>query len=62
MKAFTSDNKYSTPVTPVEKTYTITYNLDGGTNNSSNPSTYKTGNSEITLKAPTRSENTFSGR
>lgn len=61
VKAFTSDNKYSTPVTPVEKTYTITYNLDGGTNNSSNPSTYKTGNSEITLKAPTRSGYTFAG-
>ncbi len=64
VKAFTSDNKYGTPdtpVTPVEKTYTITYNLDGGTNNSSNPSTYKTGNSTITLKAPTKSGYTFAG-
>ena len=41
-------------------TYTITYNLDGGTNNSGNPATY-TIKDEITLKDAEKTGNTFSG-
>ncbi len=40
--------------------YTITYNLNEGTNDSSNPSSYKYGDS-ITLKNPTREGYTFVG-
>lgn len=40
--------------------YTITYNLNGGTNNSSNPSTYNVLYG-ISLKAPTRAGYTFTG-
>lgn len=35
-------------------TYTITYDLDGGTNNVDNPSSYQVTDSDITLKAPTK--------
>ena len=41
--------------------YTITYNLNGGTNSSSNPSTYTITDQTITLKAPTKTGNTFAG-
>lgn len=40
--------------------YTITYNLDGGTNNSENPATY-TIEDEITLKDAEKTGRTFSG-
>lgn len=40
--------------------YTITYNLDGGTNDSENPSTYNVLYG-VTLKAPTREGYTFDG-
>lgn len=40
--------------------YSITYNLNGGTNNSSNPSTY-TVLYGVSLKAPTRAGYTFTG-
>ena len=40
--------------------YAITYNLDGGSNASSNPATY-TVEDAVTLAAPTRSGYTFSG-
>ncbi len=40
--------------------YSITYNLDGGTNPSSNPSTYTVEDS-ITLASPTKSGYTFQG-
>ena len=41
-------------------TYTITYNMNGGTNNSSNPTSYTINNS-FTLKEPTRTGYTFLG-
>ncbi len=42
-------------------TYRLTYILNGGTNNSSNPSTYKVTNATITLAKPTRRGYTFGG-
>ena len=44
-----------------EKVYTITYKLNGGTNNSSNPKTYRSSGAAITLKNPTRKGYTFKG-
>ncbi len=41
--------------------YTITYNLNGGTNDSSNPSTYNVEDSTITFANPTRAGYTFAG-
>jgi uncharacterized protein (TIGR02145 family)/uncharacterized repeat protein (TIGR02543 family) len=41
--------------------YTITYNLNGGTNNASNPATYTSASATITLANPTKSANTFGG-
>jgi uncharacterized repeat protein (TIGR02543 family) len=41
--------------------YTITYNLNGGTNNASNPTSYNASSATIALAAPTRSCNTFGG-
>ena len=41
-------------------TYTITYDLDGGTNDESNPATYKITDT-VTLAAPVRGEDVFSG-
>ncbi|MBP7552464.1 MAG: InlB B-repeat-containing protein, partial [Spirochaetes bacterium] len=41
--------------------YNITYNLDGGTNNGSNPATYTVTTPTITLLAPTKSGYTFGG-
>ncbi len=43
------------------KSYTITYNLNNGTNNISNPSTYSIESPTITLKDPSRSGYTFIG-
>lgn len=42
-------------------TYTITYNLNGGTNSSSNPISYNVTSSAITLANPTRTGYTFGG-
>ena len=42
-------------------TYTITYNLDGGTNNSSNPATYTYTTAAFTLQHPTKTGYTFKG-
>lgn len=42
-------------------TYSITYELNGGTNNSSNPATYTTESGTITLNDPSRNGYTFSG-
>ncbi len=42
-------------------TYKITYELDGGENNSENPPTYKETSSDITLYDPTKSGYTFEG-
>ena len=41
--------------------YTITYNLNGGTNNPANPSLYNVNSSLITLADPTREGYTFTG-
>ena len=41
--------------------YTISYELNGGTNNSSNPSSHTVNSSEITLADPTRTGYTFTG-
>ena len=41
--------------------YTITYNLNGGINNLSNPATYTYNSSTITFQAPTREGYNFSG-
>ena len=42
-------------------TYTLTYNLNGGTNNSTNPVNYTIENAAITLAAPTRAGYSFGG-
>ena len=44
-----------------EKTYTITYKLNSGTNNTANPKTYTKIDSTIALKNPTRKGYTFKG-
>ncbi len=41
--------------------YTITYNLNGGTVSTANPTTYNVGSSNITLNAPTKPGYTFTG-
>lgn len=41
--------------------YSITYNLDGGTNNSNNPTTHTVENGEIHLLPPTKNGYTFTG-
>ena len=43
------------------KNYTITYNLDGGTNAASNPSTYNVNDLNLTLASPTKTGHTFKG-
>ena len=42
-------------------TYKITYNLDGGTNASSNPATYNVNTSTVTLANPVKTGYTFGG-
>jgi uncharacterized repeat protein (TIGR02543 family) len=42
-------------------TFTITYNLDGGVNNGSNPETFNSGDLPITLSNPTKSGFNFDG-
>ena len=46
-------------LTPIN--YNITYNLNGGTNNPANPSTYNIESPTITLQNPTREGYTFTG-
>ena len=41
--------------------YTITYNLDGGTNNSANPATYTVESPDIVLASPTKNGYEFQG-
>ena len=43
------------------KTYNITYNLDGGTNNNSNPASYNKETDTIYLKDPTKTGYAFTG-
>jgi len=42
-------------------TYTITYHLDGGTNDTSNPSSYTIVTADITLNEPTKTDRYFAG-
>ena len=44
-----------------ERLYTITYDLDGGVNNPSNPSTYTNRTETFTLEDPTKDGYTFTG-
>ena len=55
----TGDKTYYAKWTATE--YSITYNLNSGTNSSSNPSTYTIESSTITLADPTRTNFTFDG-
>lgn len=50
----------TTVVVPLPE-YTITYELDGGTNHGSNPSTFTEYTPTITLETPTKSGNDFVG-
>ena len=70
-----SDDTFQTPVTAISDTqtgninlyakwtvnsYPITYNMNGGTNNTSNPGSYTYG-AGFTLATPTKAGNTFGG-
>ncbi|NBJ64051.1 hypothetical protein D5266_02480 [bacterium c-19] len=71
-----SDSSYSTKITQITKgssgnktvyakwnstAYKITYQLNGGTNNSANPLTYTNSSPTISLKSPIRKGYTFAG-
>ena len=53
------NRSYTANFSPIE--YTITYELNGGTNNADNPTSYTIESATITLKAPTRNAYNFSG-
>ena len=55
------NNDISYKLLDVDTTYTITYNLNGGKNAITNPTTYTEETETITLAAPTRSGYTFGG-
>ena len=57
-KGSTGDKTFTANWTPIE--YAVSYNLNGGTNNASNPATY-TVEDAVTLAAPTREYYTFTG-
>lgn len=48
-------------VNATENTYTISYTMNNGTNNSSNPTSYKVTSNNIILASPTRTGYTFTG-
>jgi uncharacterized repeat protein (TIGR02543 family) len=56
-----NSNGYVVTATPVPITYSISYSMQGGTNSSSNPSTYNIESGNITLVQPTRTGYTFVG-
>mgnify|MGYP004648648895 CR=1 FL=1 len=58
-KGSTGNKTFWAKWTAVE--YSITYNLDGGTNNASNPTKYTVETATITLADPTRTGYTFGG-
>ena len=58
-KGSTGNRLYAAKFTPI--TYTITYNLDGGTNSTTNPRTYTIESDTFTLTAPTKSGYEFTG-
>lgn len=55
------DGNVTASVVFVPDAYTITYNLDGGTNDANNPATYTIESAAITLNAPTRTGYDFAG-
>ena len=55
----TEDKELTAKWTPVE--YTITYELNGGTNSDQNPATYKITDNPITFKEPTKEGYDFKG-
>lgn len=54
-------NGFQVKVSSSKKNYSITYVLDGGTNNSANPASYQSGSEAIKLLNPTRTGYTFVG-
>lgn len=58
-KGSIGDRSYKANYTAIP--YTITYNLDGGTNNANNPAAYTYESNEINVVAPTREGYTFTG-
>ena len=62
LSAWANDsNGYIVTAIPVPITYSIQYDMGGGTNSSFNPSAYNIENSTITLSHPTRTGYTFIG-
>lgn len=59
LKGSIGDRNYEANYTPIP--YTITYNLDGGANNASNPTAYTYESDDISIAAPTRDGYTFLG-
>ncbi|MBR0034920.1 MAG: InlB B-repeat-containing protein, partial [Synergistaceae bacterium] len=55
----TGARSYTANFTPI--TYTITYDLDGGTNDAANPASYTIESDTITLKDPTKEGYDFAG-
>ena len=60
-KTFPAENGMYTAQWAGKGTYSITYNLDGGTNDSANPSSYNVETETIQLKAATKTGYTFQG-
>ena len=58
-KGSIGDRDYTANYTPIP--YTITYNLDGGTNGANNPTEYNYESNEIVLARPTKEGYTFTG-
>lgn len=58
-KGSIGDREYTANIAPTP--YTITYNLDGGTNGANNPTEYNYESSEIVLARPTKEGYTFLG-
>ncbi|MDO4759893.1 MAG: InlB B-repeat-containing protein [Candidatus Saccharibacteria bacterium] len=58
-KGSIGNREYTANIAPTP--YTITYNLDGGTNGANNPTEYNYESSEIVLARPTKEGHTFLG-
>ncbi len=58
-KGSIGDREYTANIAPTP--YTITYNLDGGTNGTNNPTEYNYESNEIVLARPTKEGYTFTG-
>ncbi|HBL50398.1 MAG TPA: hypothetical protein DDZ65_09180, partial [Firmicutes bacterium] len=58
-KGSTGNRSYTANWTPIS--FTITYNLNGGTNSPSNPASYTVETESFTLAAPTKAGHTFDG-